>query len=145
MNDRIFAIAWLGVCLLVAVQMWNLVVPFSYEPVGPKAFPVLLALLMASCCAVLLIRPDNDVRFPAGPLLRKGVLLIGILVTYALLFERLGFLPATAAMVFAVARIFGGTWRGSAVSAALIAVVVFLVFDSILDVSLPTGRIPGTG
>ena len=145
MSDRIFAVAWLGVCLLIAVQMWNLVVPFSYEPVGPKAFPALLAMLMASCCAVLLIRPDNDARFPAGPLLQKGVLLIGALIGYALVFDRIGFLPATAAMVLAVARLFGGTWKSSAISAVLIAVLVFVVFDSLLDVSLPTARFPSTG
>ena len=145
MSDRIFAIAWLGVCLLIAVQMWNLVVPFSYEPVGPKAFPALLAMLMASCCAVLLIRPDVDARFPVGPLLQKGVLLIGVLLVYALLFARLGFLPATTAMVLAVARIFGGSWKSSAISAAFIAVLVFVVFDSFLDVNLPSARFPGTG
>jgi putative tricarboxylic transport membrane protein len=145
MSDRIFAIAWLGVCLLIAVQMWNLVVPFSYEPVGPKAFPALLAMLMALCCAVLLIQPDNNARFPVGPLLQKGVLLIGVLLLYALLFERIGFLLATAAMVLAVARLFGGSWNSSAISAVLIAVLVFVVFDSFLEVSLPTARFPGAG
>jgi len=144
-SDRVFAIAWLGVCLLIAVQMWNLAVPFSYEPVGPKAFPALLAGLMALCCIDLLFRPGDAAQFPRGPLLGKGLLLLGVLLGYALLFDRLGFPLATAVMVLAVSRIFGGTWKGSAVSAALIAIAAFYLFDGVLGISLPAGRFPGAG
>jgi len=48
-------------------------------------------------------------------------------------------------MVLAVSRIFGGTWKGSAVSAALIAIAAFYLFDNVLGISLPAGRLPGAG
>ena len=139
MSDRIFAVVWLGVCGLIAVEMWQLSVPFAYEPVGPKAFPMLLAGLMALCCAVLIVRPDDVSHWPAGTLLGKGALLLGVLLAYAFMFERLGFSLSTAAMVLAVSRIFGGSWISSALSAVIIAVFGFFVFDRLLEVNLPTG------
>jgi putative tricarboxylic transport membrane protein len=145
MSDRIFAIAWLGVCLLIAVQMWNLVVPFSYEPLGPKAFPLLLAGLMAACCVILLFRPDHNAQFPTRTLLRKGALLIGVLFAYAFLFERVGFPLSTAAMAFTASRIYGGSWISSAVSGSLIAILAFAVFDGLLNVGLPTGLLWSAG
>lgn len=139
MSDRIFAVAWLGVCLLIVAQMWNLSVPFSYEPVGPKAFPILLSGLMTLCCIALLVQPDNSVQLASRGLLGKGALLLAVLLAYALAFEQLGFLLSTAAMVLTVSRVFGGSWLSSAITAGLIAVVAFVVFDSTLDINLPTG------
>lgn len=144
MSDRIFAIAWLGVCLLIAVEMWRLAVPFSYDPVGPKAFPLLLSGLMAICCLILIVRPDilGSGQFNRA-LFLKGAALIGVLLVYAFLFSVIGFPLATALMVVAVSRIFGGSWKTSSITAVAVAVGSFLVFDRMLEVSLPLGRIWG--
>ena len=139
MSDRIFAVAWLGVCLLIVVQMWNLSVPFSYEPVGPKAFPILLSGLMALCCIALLVQPDTSVQIASRGLLGKGALLLAVLLAYALAFEQLGFLLSTATMVLIVSRVFGGNWLSSAITAVLIAVLAFVVFDRTLNINLPMG------
>ena len=64
MSDRIFALIWLAVCALITVQMVQLDVPFAYDPVGPKAFPSLMAGLMALCCLYLLLKPDRDIHWP---------------------------------------------------------------------------------
>jgi putative tricarboxylic transport membrane protein len=140
MSDRIFAFVWLGVCTLIVVQMLTLSVPFAYEPVGPKAFPILLALLMAVCCAVLFVNPDSDIRWPAVGLLGKGILLIGVLLGYAELFEVLGFPVATATMVFVVNSLFGGRWWSGLTAAVLLGVGGYLLFDQLLEVSLPVGQ-----
>ncbi len=141
MSDRIFALVWLAVCTLIFVQMWNLVVPFAYEPLGPKAFPMLLAGLMALCCLLLLISPDRDIHWPPLPVLGKGLLLIAVLLGYAVLFEQLGFPLATALMVLAISRLFGGRWRYGLLTGGLIGGLGYLFFDTLLQVSLPTGRL----
>lgn len=143
MSDRIFALACLGVCALIVVQMWILNVPFAYEPVGPKAFPVILAVLMAACCAVLLARPDGDIQWPKTPLLGKGAALVAVLLAYASLFEVLGFPLATAAMVLVVSRIYGGRTIPGLLTGMSIGVLGYLFFDRLLQVSLPLGRIWG--
>ncbi len=143
MSDRIFALAWLGVCALIVVRMWLLDVPFAYEPVGPKAFPVILSVLMAACSIVLLVRPDRDVQWPQALLLGKGAALVVALLAYASFFEILGFPLATAAMVLAVSRIYGGRIIPGLIAGALIGVLGYLFFDQLLQVSLPLGRIWG--
>ncbi len=143
MSDRIFSVGWLAVCLVIAVSMWQMEVPFSYEPVGPKAFPLLLAALMTLCCIVLIVRPDAGSISVDSPLLAKGAMLITVLLAYATLFSVLGFPLSTALMVMSVSRIFGGSWATSTVTAASIAVGSFLLFDRLLEVSLPLGGLFG--
>jgi putative tricarboxylic transport membrane protein len=143
MSDRVFAAVWLAVCGLIAYQMWVLVVPFTYEPVGPKAFPILLAALMALCCIALLIKPDSSTEWPNGASLIRGAILIGVLIAYAMAFDYLGFPLATVLMVFVVSRIFGGRPLNNVLTAVLTGVLGYIVFDRILEVSLPLGRVWG--
>ena len=121
--------------------MYNLDVPFAYEPVGPKVFPVILAALMAVCCIGLIIRPDLDVAWPDRAVLGKSVLLIAALLLYALAFTSLGFPVTTILMVLAVSRLFGANWKSATVSAVLIGVLGFVIFDRVLDVALPLGQL----
>jgi putative tricarboxylic transport membrane protein len=139
LTDRIFAGIWLIVCAVIAVQMWQLEVPFAYEPVGPKAFPLLLAGLMALCCISLLINPDYAIQWPEARLIGKGLVFSGVLIAYAMWFEFLGFPVATALMVLIVSRIFGGRWRAGLISGFVIGVLGYLFFDQLLQVSLPLG------
>ena len=141
MSDRIFAAVWLLVCAVIAVQMWQLEVPFAYEPVGPKAFPALMAFLMAICCALMLIYPDHDINWPDSGGMIKGGILIAVLLFYAIFFEQLGFPLATALMVFVVCLLFGGGWLSGAIAGLLVGVIGYLFFDRLLQVTLPLGQI----
>jgi putative tricarboxylic transport membrane protein len=123
--------------------MWSLTVPFAYEPVGPKAFPVLLAVLMAVCCILLIINPANDIHWPELPVLRKGAALLAVLLAYGYFFEILGYPVASVFMVLVVSRLFGGGWLSSSLSAISIGVFGYLIFDRMLEVSLPLGRVWG--
>jgi len=140
-GDRLFAAAWLCVCLLIAYQMWKLDVPFAYEPVGPRAFPLLLSALMALCCLVLLVNPDRHHSFPDAATLVKGALLFAVLLAYGALFEVLGFPIGTALMVILVCRIFGGSLLAGVLAGLLVASLGYLLFDRFLEVTLPFGRI----
>ncbi len=143
MSDRIFALSWLGVCVMILFQMWRLDVPFAYEPVGPKAFPLLLAMLMTVCCVLMLVNPDHGIHWPEAPRLGRGLALIAVLLGYASMFEWLGFPLATAAMVFVVARIFGGRLIPGMITGLAIGVIGYLFFERLLQVSLPPGQIWG--
>ncbi len=141
MSDRIFALACLAVCVVVLLQMWQLSVPFAYEPVGPKAFPVLLSLLMALCCLYLLVRPDRDISWPPVGQVIRGAALVGLLLLYARTFDLLGFPLATVGMVFAMSLLFGGRWWAGLISSLLIGLAGYFLFDRVLEVSLPLGRL----
>lgn len=139
LNDR-----WLGVAALVfaAFLTWfgyDLEAPFSYEPVGPKAFPLLLALIIALCGLRLLLKGGNEVQAnPPGANLRIASM-VAALAAYAFFFQWLGFVISTAFMSLVVGRLFGGGWLQTTVGAVLMGIGLFLAFDKGLDVVLPAG------
>lgn len=139
MSDRILG----AVCVVAAAGMaWfaqDYDAAISYEPVGPKAFPLLLAALLAITGAWLVVRPS-----PHGEALgwaQIKVVLPGAaaMVVYALLFETLGFTIATALMALPVGMAFGGSWKQSLAGGAGLGVALFVLFDKLLDVILPSG------
>lgn len=129
--------------MLIGVQMWILEVPFAYEPLGPKAFPLLLAMLMAMCAAVLLWRPRRDIGTADRKLLQKSIFLFVTLLAYAAAFEWLGFPLATGIMTAALVMLFGGRTIAAVVAGVTLGVGGYFLFDRLLQVTLPLGRIWG--
>lgn len=148
----------LGVCaLLLALGVLVLTDVLTMEgsfvqrgPVGPKTMPVVVGcalLLVAVVLAVDVLRggrgeaeggEDVDLDEPAD--WRTVVLLAGVFLGCAVLFVPLGF-PASGALLFwGSASVLGSrnTTRDPLI-AAVLSVVVFLVFDSLLGVPLPGG------
>jgi putative tricarboxylic transport membrane protein len=139
MSDRLLG----GVCVVVAAGMaWaaqGYAAAISYEPVGPRAFPLLLASLMAVGGLWLVIRPQGGTgRISLTRVKSIGLASLAVLA-YALLFEWLGFTLATAAMAVPVGMAFGGSWKQSLAGGAGLGLVLFFMFDKLLDVVLPTG------
>lgn len=137
--DRLLGLALIGLAVFVAVQAINLEVPFNYEPVGPRAFPLGLAILLAALSLVLVLKPGADGHWPHKALALKLLLVLGLLVVYTMLFTRLGFIPTTFIVVTALARLFEATWGKAMMTGAIMAVGSFLLFTEALGISLPTG------
>ena len=139
MSDRILG----AVCVMVAATMaWaaqDYTPAFSYEPVGPRAFPRLLALLMALGGAWLVIRPSRGDSVYAGLPLGSIALSAAAVFLYAALFQTLGFAVATALMAVPIGMAFGGTWKQVLAGGVGLGVGFYLLFDKVLDVVLPTG------
>ncbi|NUB45877.1 tripartite tricarboxylate transporter TctB family protein [Fertoebacter nigrum] len=141
-NRSLGAMALLMAATLAAFG-WGLVAPFAYEPVGPRAFPMLTAGLIALCGVILLIGGGNDAEAVSHRTMTGIVMLTVTLLVYAVIFERLGYVPATFLMSGIVARIFGASWVQAAVSGAVLSVGSYLLFDRGLDVVLPAGILGG--
>ena len=139
MSERIFG----GVLLLVSLAGiwigWDLQAPMSYEPVGPRAFPPLVLFLLGLCAIALMLEKKSDTVWAPPPVLKRIGLLFLIVLVYALLFDKLGFMIATALMTVPVARFFGGSWKQGIVGGIGLGVGMFFFFDRLLDVALPTG------
>lgn len=139
MNDRILGIAAL---IFAAGMIWlghDLQAPFSYEPLGPRAFPLAIATIIALCGIRLVIKGGGQVEAnPAGANLRISLMFVTI-VAYAVIFQWAGFVIATAIMTAVVGRLFGGSWGKVIVTGILAGILSFLLFDKVLDVVLPTG------
>lgn len=140
MYVRLFAAVWLLVCAFLAVVAWGFQAPFSYDPVGPRAYPLLLLALMAAAALWLLCKPSGEPTLPISwALARKVALCIGALLAYALLFDPLGFVLSTALAGFGLGLLFGGRLLPSALSGLLMGTLLYGLFDYLLDVPLPLG------
>jgi putative tricarboxylic transport membrane protein len=139
MSDRILG----AVCVVTAVAMaWatrGYVAPYSYEPLGPRAFPLLLAVCMGLSGLWLLLRPAaGSTAFHGVPW--KGTLVCcGAVMVYAVLFQSLGFILATVLMSFPVGMAFGGNWKQSLGAGVGLGVGFHFLFDKLLDVTMPGG------
>jgi putative tricarboxylic transport membrane protein len=147
MGDRILGV----ICLVVASAMaWaaqGYAAEISYEPVGPRAFPLLLAAILAVVGAWLLVKrasagtvSSTPVLVATSPLDWKAVAMCAVSVmVYGALFQTLGFWLATALMAVPVGMAFGGTLKKSLIGGLVMGLGFYVLFDKLLDVILPTG------
>ena len=139
MTDRILGLLCLALAAAMAWAAHGYAAEISYEPVGPRAFPLLVLFLLGLCAIALMLEKKSDTVWAPPPVLKRIGLLFLIVLVYALLFDKLGFMIATALMTVPVARFFGGSWKQGIVGGIGLGVGMFFFFDRLLDVALPTG------
>ena len=142
--QRVFASALLLVCAGLAAMAWPYQAAFSYEPVGPRAFPLLMLALMGLGLAYMIFRPSPVVHSEDEPQLdRQTLTKIGLCVVLLLIFagtfEPLGFILSSILVGIPLARLYGGRWLPSSVIISLVSVGLYLLFDKAMDVPLPLG------
>ena len=147
-NDLFAGLVVLALSGLVAAASWNLPNP-SEQPLGPSAFPLILAGLLGLCALILAVNGAHATD--AGPLVgladwtrNRGAVLRLLLVPAAVIFymlfaETLGFLICATA-ILVVLFLVGGTRSLHAVAMALAAaLVIHSIFYLGLGVQLPWG------
>ncbi len=142
--QRIFALALLAVCAALAVMAWPYQAAFSYEPVGPRAYPLLMLGLMSLGLLYLAIRPTPIVRKDDEPALDRETLIkitacVGLLIIFAATFEVLGFILSAILVGIPMARLYGGRWLNSTLVVVGMSVFLYWLFDRDMDVPLPLG------
>lgn len=139
MSDRLLG----AVCVVASAAMaWaaqDYAAAISYEPVGPRAFPLLLATGLGLSGLWLVLRPTTGAEAFQGVPWKPTALSAVAVLTYALLFQWLGFPLATALMAAPVGMAFGGSWKQSLAGGSALGLALYLLFDKLLDVVLPVG------
>lgn len=138
--DRIFGLFLLAIAAVFGGLGWGIQAPFSYDPLGPRPYPLLLAGVLAVLALWMIFKP-HEVRLPARPVLTRGGMLIATLILYQLTFRWLGFIPSTILCVALLARMFRGSWRQGLVSGVGLALACFGLFNYVLEIPLPLGAI----
>lgn len=139
MSDRIFAGIWLLLCLGGLMIAWQLHSEYSYEPVGPRPFPLGIIGLMLLCSVSMLLRRPDVVEWPHRQVLQRLLVMVIVLLMYAWGFESLGFPLATAILTAIIGMLFGATLPAAALSGVVLGVTLWFAFDRLLDVTLPLG------
>ncbi|MFA9486256.1 tripartite tricarboxylate transporter TctB family protein [Moraxella haemolytica] len=143
MVDRIFSGLMLLVSLILLVIAWGYTAPISYDPIGPRPYPVMLLVLLAILTAIIAFRPAKfSEKIQLGlniPIIKNLVLCTIAMILYAVLFEMLGYIIATALMAWVVGVLFGGHWLKALIASTIMAVATYFLFNGPLEVSLPAG------
>lgn len=95
-SDRIFGLVVLMVALAYIASATQIQTSFLSDPVGPRAFPIIIGVVAALCGLILVIRPDPDPDWPAAKTFVSLLIAVLVLVAYAYLLKPLGFLIPTA-------------------------------------------------
>lgn len=149
MTEKIFSGVLLIFALIFLYMAWGYTAPIAYDPIGPRPFPVLLLGMLSVGSAVLAFRPRRfsekiDLQL-TPPIIKNLVLCVVVMLLYAVLFEILGYVIATALMAWAVGILFAGKIWHSLLASVVLAILSYLLFDKVLDVSLPAGLLSFLG
>ena len=116
------------------------------DAVGPRIFPYITAGLLISMGLGLLIQKSEENK----PFLTKRawirlLIILGVYLGYCLLLWAFGFLIATPILLFTLSTMFSVgkniKWYWRVIYAIALTAVIYLLFFTLLHMSLPTGKI----
>lgn len=139
LGDRVFGVLLLILAVAFGIGAFGMQASLSYDPLGPRAFPLALSVLLGVLSLVLIARPGAGSGLPGG---QVGVQLLGtlaILAVYAVLFTRLGFLVSTVPAMIVLSRVFGATRLKAAITGVVMTFVSYALFVWALGIVLPAG------
>lgn len=138
-SGRIAAVALLASALGLAFLTSQIKFSFASDPLGPRAFPYLLAVGLAACAVWYWLTPGSVDTKPESHVLRKLLALIGLGCITMGVMPWLGFITSMAILCAGLARLFGATWKQAAVSGVLQAVGWWAIFALLMGGVLPVG------
>ena len=139
MSEGIFAVVMLFLAIYYGWEAYTLQVPFAYDPLGPKAFPLLLSILLAIFSCWILISPKKQqIRWPKKRLLLKTILVVATLIGYSLTLFWLGFILSTMISISLLALFFEATWMQSLLAGIVLGLIFYGLFGWLLHIPLPS-------
>ncbi len=146
MNTKDFYIGVIFLSLTGWILLYILKAPtFQVTGPGPFFLPAIAALSIGGLSIALLLQSFKQPRGQAVPKQEKRMRgrIIWIMVwclIYALIVERLGYLLSTGVLSFALLAYFNrGKWLLNIILSVITPSLIFILFDTLLKVSLPRG------
>ena len=142
--DRVLGVGAVLLAIPVAAASWGFGVGSPKSP-GAGFWPLLIALTMAGLGTMLIVRPGHAQPSDAAPGSRWGRfgIALGTLAFYVIALEPFGYLLATTVLLLVQLRwVENRSWRSSAWTAVLTALISFVLFRVLLKVPLPAGVLP---
>lgn len=140
-SGRVAAICLFVFALLFAWSGSRIEYAFASDPLGPRAFPLLLAAALAVFSIWLFFRPGENEAWPRGIILWKGLGIPLTVALAALLLMPVGFFGVTFLLVSVIAWIFDAGLRRAVISGVIQAALWQVVFVHLLGVYLPSGSL----
>jgi putative tricarboxylic transport membrane protein len=135
-SDRIFGLVVIVVALAYIASALQIQSSFMTDPVGPRAFPILVASIAILAAIVIAARPDAEPEWPSPIILgRLFIALVG-LVAYAYALKPGGFLVPTAAIAALLSYLIVPRAWSAVVTGIGLSVGLYLIFKYALGLSL---------
>jgi len=113
---------------------------YMADPLGPRAFPLLLATALAIFSLYLIFKPDPDPNWPPKRVLLAQLSMLVSFVVYSYALAPLGFLLATTLEMTWLSRLFGADWRSGFLGGLGLALSLYVIFVFGLGIPLPLGH-----
>jgi putative tricarboxylic transport membrane protein len=139
--DRIVGGALVAAALAVGLEATTFDVVFLTDPVGPKALPALVAMMIGIGGLRVLVRPRDTVDLPDGPTWLRMSGAVAVFLGYAAALPFLGFFLSTTLVVAGLAILFGGPWKGGLAAGLTLSAALWLLFVYALALPLPVGEL----
>lgn len=140
MTSKVTLLAILILSFVYSLNINSIKVPLSYDIVGPKSFPLLIASVLIAASSLLLLVQTAD-SMPGD--IHAAFRLAGILLFYSVSFQFLGFMLSTVIAVYMLAKSFKTSWIASLMTGLLLAISIYGTLHFLLGLPLPMGYIFG--
>ena len=136
MSDRITGLIVSVLALAFFAGASQLEMPFFADPLGPKAFPMLIASVAFISGCVMVLRPDAEPDWPSLATFGRLLIAVLVLVLYAYGLQPLGFLLPTAIAAGAISYQIRPTLRAATLTGIYLSFGLFIIFKYGLGLSL---------
>ncbi len=136
MSDRIIGLIVVVLALAFFAGASQLDEPFFADPLGPKAFPILISTVSAVAGIMLVLRPDAEPAWAGLSTFVRLFIAALILVFYAYTLKPLGFLLPTALAAGALSYQISPRAISAGIIGISLSVVLFIVFKFALGLGL---------
>lgn len=114
---------------------------FASDPLGPRVFPVILAIALAVLCIFYARTPGDAEEFPRGLTMVRIMAIPVTLIVFCLLMETIGFPIMVFCIVTIISALFGASFVLSAIGGVIQAALWWFIFSYLLEVYLPVGSL----
>ena len=135
-SDRLFGLIVLFVALGYIASATQIQTSFLSDPVGPKAFPILVGAVASICALVLIFKPDPDPNWPALATFGALLFAVVVLVAYAYALKPMGFLIPTAIASGILSYQISPRAGPAAITGVCLSILLFLLFKYALGLGL---------
>jgi putative tricarboxylic transport membrane protein len=140
-SGRAAAVILLAGAALLGFGASQIEFAFSSDPLGPRAFPYILAIALGVFSLWYLIAPGAAERWPSAATLLSSVALIAVTAGAMIAMPAIGFVPAAALMCAVAGYLFGAGPGMAIVIGVAQAAFWFVIFKYALGTYLPLGTL----
>jgi len=135
-GDRIFGLIVAVLALTYIASAKQIQTSFLSDPVGPRAFPMIIGAIGALSSMFLVFRPDPDPEWPALRTFGALAIAVLVLVLYAYALKPLGFLLPTAIAAALLSYQISPRPRYAAIAGVCLSGGLFVIFKFALGLGL---------